>query len=134
MVSVSLKLIIWFKKLAFSERNSKVGDNLHNLEVGAVWKYITPAFRCILHQSTGSEFRYTGVYISWQRSVLIYNDRPSQESWLQSYCILQERAKPGIVLLQPRAWIWRYLDIYVYTYIESVGEKPWQCTPQIIIF
>lgn len=77
MVSVSLTLIIWFKNLAFSERNSKAGDN-HSpqpREVVAVWKYILiPASRCILHQSTGSEFLYTGVYISWQRSVLIYID------------------------------------------------------------
>ena len=39
-------------------------------------------------------------------------------SWLQSCCILQERAKPGIVLLKPRAWIWRCLDIYIYIYFR----------------
>ena len=60
---------------------------------------------------------YTVVYISWQRFVLFYIDHLSQESsesWFQSCCMLQQRAKPGIILLQPRTWIWRCQEINIY--------------------
>ena len=82
MVSVSLTLIIWFKNLAFSERNSKDGDNLTNS-----WSW-----RCLkVYINSSILLHTTPVYWVWV-SVYTCLYKSQKHQMLCRWC-LQARSK-----------------------------------------